>query len=333
MSLASQDAVLPATTDGLVLIRAPEPGDARLLIAGRDEEFRRFLGPGSDQPAPAGCICVAGLVVGWVDYDIDRAWLLPGEVNIGLHLFAQHRGSGIATRAVRLLLHHLAVRTSHTTATLLIEPANERSLALATRIGAVRSAHPDGAYFKRPVPPLSYSDGTLTIRRFQLSDLVADLAAKDEEQIRWLWLPGQREDWEAMTPAKQRAHATADLRERIEAFGAGPKWTFAADTCSDRYVVYVDCDLANDLVPAGQANISYSCHPAHRQKGYASRAVRLITRFLGDHTGAGQAHILVDPENLASLGVARSVGAIPQSHCDQHAPPLARHILVIDRQS
>ena len=333
MSLASQDPVLPPTTDGLVLIRAPEPGDARLLIAGRDEEFRRFLGPGSDQPAPAGCIHVAGLVVGWVDYDLDRAWLLPGEVNVGYHLFAPHRGNGIATRAVRLLLHHLAVRTGHRTATLLIDPANERSVALAARIGASRCAHPDGAYFKRPVPPLSYTDGTLTIRRFRLSDLEADLAAKDEEQIRWLWLPGQREAWEAMSPARQRAHAAADLRERIEVFGAGPKWTFAADTGRDQYVVYIDCDLANERVPAGQASISYSCHPAHRGKGYVSRAVRLIIRFLRDHTGAQQAHILVDEENVASLRVARAVGATPHGSSDEHEPPLARHIVVIDRQS
>jgi RimJ/RimL family protein N-acetyltransferase len=156
------DPPLPSTTDGLVLIRAPVPGEAQVLVAGRDEAFYRWLGPGADEPRPAGCIHAGGQIVGWVDYDLDRDWLEPGEVNVGYHVFAPHRGRGYATRAVRLLLHHLSVRTGHTVASLLIDPANQRSLALAARIGAVAAAHPDDSYFRRPVPPLSYSDGVVT---------------------------------------------------------------------------------------------------------------------------------------------------------------------------
>jgi hypothetical protein len=57
--------------------------------------------------------------------------------------------------------------------------------------------------------PTSYTDGRLTIRRLQVSDLDADLEAKDDEQIDWLWDPGHREAWEAMTPDEQREHAKA----------------------------------------------------------------------------------------------------------------------------
>jgi RimJ/RimL family protein N-acetyltransferase len=64
------------------------------------------------------CIVVGNRVVGWVDFDVDREWLEPGEINIGYNVFAADRGNGYATRAVQLLMHHLAMRTDHHTATL-----------------------------------------------------------------------------------------------------------------------------------------------------------------------------------------------------------------------
>lgn len=302
--------VLRLTTDGLVTIRPVLPGDVAPLIAGRDEVFLRFLGPGDVDPRPTGCIVVAKTVVGWVDYDVDRSWLEPGEVNVGYNVFAAYRGHGYASRAVQLLMHHLAVDASYRVATILIHPENARSRALARRLRFTPHGDLDGNhYWKRPVPPLSYSDGVVTIRRQELSDIDADLEAKDEEQILWLWLPGQRERWQAMTPGQQRAHALKGLEANRDAFGTGPKWTFAVDASDATCVGYVDCDLANDLVPRGDANISYSAHPRHRGLGYVSRAVRLEVLFLRDHTSASAAHILIDAENTASLRVARSVGA------------------------
>jgi RimJ/RimL family protein N-acetyltransferase len=146
-------------TDGVVVIRPPQRGDAEVLIAGRDAEFRRFLGPGSEDPCPVGCIVVQDEVVGWVDVDIDRPWLEPGEVNVGYNVFAAHRGHGYGSRAVRLLLRHLALAGEHHTATLLIHPDNIRSLALAERTGFTRHGDLDGnVYWKRAVPPLSGSE-------------------------------------------------------------------------------------------------------------------------------------------------------------------------------
>ena len=147
-------------TDGVVTIRPPQPGDSARLIAGRDAEFHRFLGPGSDEPDPVACITVDGDVVGWVDHDAERYWLLPGEVNVGYNVFASHRGQGIATRAVQLLMHHLAITGQCRTATLLIHPDNVRSRALAERTRFERQADLDGnPYYKRTVPPLTYSEG------------------------------------------------------------------------------------------------------------------------------------------------------------------------------
>jgi RimJ/RimL family protein N-acetyltransferase len=305
-------ASLRPTSDGLVTIRPPEPGDAEVLVAGRDEVSRRFLGPGDEQPRPTACIVVGGQVVGWVDHDVGRSWLRPGEVNVGYHVAAPHRGNGYATRAVQLLLHHLAVDTDHRVATLLISAENERSLALASRARFVPVGDLDGhPYFKRAVPPLSYGDGVVRIRRQRAADLEADLEAKDDEQIDRLWLPGQRAAWEAMSGADRRAHALRGLLAGAEGFRTGPRWTFAVDTADAGAVAGVACDLANVDVPPGEANISYWCHPDHRGNGYVSRAVRLVLAFLADHTGAREAHLLVDADNQASLRVASAVAARP----------------------
>ena len=138
--------------DGVVSLCQPGPGDAELLIAGRDEEFFRWLGPGSDAPAPVACIWAGERLVGWVDYDLGHAWLEPGQVNVGYCLFTAARGQGYASRAVELLLAHLRRDTEHTEATLLIHPENTRSLALAHRLGFVQKGEIKGQpFFTRSV--------------------------------------------------------------------------------------------------------------------------------------------------------------------------------------
>ena len=139
-------------TDGTVTIRPPRPGDAATLVAGRDAEFERWMGPGDPDPEPTACIEVDREVVGWVDFDEGRPWLEGGEVNIGYHVFTPRTGRGIGTRAVSLFLQHLAEQTEIDRATVLIDPANERSARLATRLGFVdRGRVGDQILLTRPV--------------------------------------------------------------------------------------------------------------------------------------------------------------------------------------
>jgi RimJ/RimL family protein N-acetyltransferase len=144
---------LQVVTDGVVTLKPPRPGDTRPLLEERDDEFFRWLGPGGDDPSPVACVWAGDELVGWVDYDVGRDWLQPGEVNVGYYLFPARRGKGYASRAVELLLVHLGRETEHTVATLLIHPENERSLRLARRLGFEPRGEVEGElFFARAVP-------------------------------------------------------------------------------------------------------------------------------------------------------------------------------------
>lgn len=128
--------LLTPMSDGVVTVRPPAFDDRAVLVAGRDAESRRWLGEGDADPSPTGCIVADGNLVGWVDYDTHREWLRADQVNVGYQLFPEHRGHGYATRAVRLLVEHLAAATSYREATFLIDERNTASLAVAIRLGA-----------------------------------------------------------------------------------------------------------------------------------------------------------------------------------------------------
>jgi RimJ/RimL family protein N-acetyltransferase len=315
-------------TDGIVTIRTPEPDDTPALIATRDDQFRRFMGDGADDPTPTGCIVVGGEVVGWVDFDRDeREWLTHDDVNIGYGLHPDARGRGYATRAVKLLVSHLSRTTDVQTATLLIDPENRWSLGLAERAGFGPRLDLNGqAYFRRSVPPLTYTDGEVTIRLRVLDDVDAHVAGTDEEQIRWLW-PEHRDDWLAMSPEQRIVHVRGVMERNIAINETGPKWDFGV-LVDGALVGHVDTDLACPHVTPGDANISYTTWPQHRGQGHAAAAARLAQRFLRDHTGAREAHIVVEVGNEASLRVAHAAGAVTAGrYIDHQGKTMIRHVI------
>jgi RimJ/RimL family protein N-acetyltransferase len=139
-------------TDGAVTIRPPREGETAVLVAGRDGEWARWLGPGSDDPRPTACIVVDGTIVGWVDYDPEPDWLGEGEVNIGYNVFAPYRGRGYARRGVVLLMALLASEGVHRVAIASIDVANEASQRAARGAGFELVGERDGSLrFARPI--------------------------------------------------------------------------------------------------------------------------------------------------------------------------------------
>jgi RimJ/RimL family protein N-acetyltransferase len=137
-------------TDGVVTLKPTRPGDSELLVARRDNEFFRWIGPGAEVPCPVACVWVGDELIGWVDYDLEHEWLQPGQVNVGYYLFPAARGKGYASRAVELLLAHLTHETAHAVATLVIHPENVKSLALARRLGFAEVGEVErGLFFTR----------------------------------------------------------------------------------------------------------------------------------------------------------------------------------------
>ena len=193
----------------------------------------------------------------------------------------------------------------------MIDVENRASLAVATRAGfqPIDEVGPN-RLLGRTIPPLVYGDGVVTIRPRRSDDLQTDIEAKDVEQQQWLWLPEHRALWTRLTATERRTHSEAVLLANVEEFGRGPKWTFSVDGPWQQNLAYVDVDLANDHAPMGEANISYATHPAHRGRGYARRAVSLVTRFLAEHTGARNAYLSVAVDNVASQRVVDAVGGI-----------------------
>ncbi|HET9894080.1 MAG TPA: GNAT family protein [Streptosporangiaceae bacterium] len=320
---------LISVTDGRIFIRPPQMHDAGPLLAEAGEAdygLGIIAVPGHGRDGEQ-----AGDAVGWVACDQAPAWLEADEVLLRYSLQAIPRQRDYALRVVQLLMHHLATRTTCRTALIAVKQDDARSLAVAQAAGFARRRTIDGdLVLARPVPPVTYSDGTVTIRRQRTGDIDRHLEAIDDAQIDWLWEPGHRQQWEALTADQRREHQLAHLRASEDSFGSGPKWCFSADRADASYIAYVDCDLANEHVPPGEANISYAGHPACRGQGNVSRSIRLLTRFLRDHTGARSAHLIVDADNAASLRVARAVAGAPAERWrDARGRTMVRHVLAL----
>lgn len=118
-----------------VVLRAFEPSDEAALLAGRDDEWRRWLGPGHEHPSPTACIVVDGEVVGWIDSDPDNPQLAEGGTNIGYSVFPAHRCKGYASEALRLLVHGLRTDGRLHSATMEVDPGNLASLRVAEKVG------------------------------------------------------------------------------------------------------------------------------------------------------------------------------------------------------
>ncbi len=149
-----------------------------------------------------------------------------------------------------------------------------------------------------PRPANTLTDGVVVISPLQWDDVEPHLAGEDDELVRWLsGGPGSR------------ATVHAHVRRSIERWATdGPKLSFGIRV--DRGGTLcgtIDVDL--DAGPAGrQAGLSYGLYPQFRGHGLATRAVRLVCRYLGERGDVDRVLIDVDPANVASSQVAKRSG-------------------------
>ncbi|MFG2630185.1 GNAT family N-acetyltransferase [Streptomyces sp. NPDC048473] len=142
------------------------------------------------------------------------------------------------------------------------------------------------------------SDGVVTLSPLRLDDVDAHLAGEDEQLVRWLsGGPGTRAGVEKyIVHCMEQWAADGPLR----AFGirAGDPKVLAGS---------IDLRFESAGLAPGQVNIAYGLYPDWRGQGLATRAVALVRGYAAA-AGATQGVIKADPENDASLAVARRAG-------------------------
>ncbi|MGW2654603.1 GNAT family N-acetyltransferase [Streptomyces sp. NPDC001478] len=142
------------------------------------------------------------------------------------------------------------------------------------------------------------SDGTIELTPLGPEDLEPHLAGEDAELARRLnGGPGTREGVAAyLRHCREQWETAGPLR----AFGirAGEAGTLAGT---------VDLRFTAEGLGPGEVNVAYGLYPVWRGRGLATRAVRLVCRYAAGE-GAARAVIRAEPDNAASLAVARRAG-------------------------
>jgi RimJ/RimL family protein N-acetyltransferase len=150
-----------------------------------------------------------------------------------------------------------------------------------------------------------------------VSDLDAHWAGEDEEQARRFgWYP-RRSSIE---------HVRTFLLETEQQWREnGPRRTWAIRaTVTGALLGGCEARLNGD----GSANVSWWIFPEHRGNGFASRAIRLMVRHAVDTLAVTRFVALIEPDNLASRGVARRAGFAELELDTTGDRPMIRHELV-----
>jgi RimJ/RimL family protein N-acetyltransferase len=157
-----------------------------------------------------------------------------------------------------------------------------------------------------PVPDPPLADGGLVLRPWRIVDAPALVAAwSDPEVARWTGVPDDR-----------------DL-VAAERWIAGDAWRRQHGLSLD-LVLDVDDEVVGEVgltafdAAAGEAEVGWWLAAAHRGRGYASRAVRLLAEWATDELSVGHLVARCHRGNPASAAVARRAGFVgPEPAEDQ----------------
>ncbi|MEP6976744.1 MAG: GNAT family protein [Thermoleophilia bacterium] len=144
--------------------------------------------------------------------------------------------------------------------------------------------------------PQELTDGVVTLHPWSMGDLPALVAACNDETLHH-WLP--------MIPFPYTDKDGRDFigsQAKRNAEGAGNVGVFDAATGD----LLGACGFRGD--EAGRAEFGYWVASAHRGRGVAPRALRVLARWVAENTAVGRFQLHADVENIASQRVAEKAG-------------------------
>ena len=145
-------------------------------------------------------------------------------------------------------------------------------------------------------------DGVVSLRRVTLEDASTYARLQDAEMA-------ARFEWDG--PISE-AEAASAFERWVEAWKQGTGEHNFAIVLSATGELIGDC--AADLRDDGYVNVMYVVFANWRGYGYASQAVRLLVSHARAAFAGHPLILRIHPDNTASVGVARSVGAVRHGH-------------------
>lgn len=118
-----------------------------------------------------------------------------------------------------------------------------------------------------------------------------------------------RFEWDALVSAEQ---ARGAFTSWAAAWEHGLRERNFAIVLNGTGEVIGDCEI--ELRPDGMVNVMYVVFAPWRRHGYATRAARLLIAHAASAFPGAPLAFRIHPDNHASLGVARAVGATPRKY-------------------
>ena len=144
--------------------------------------------------------------------------------------------------------------------------------------------------------PDELSDGVVALRPWRLDDVPALVATCNDPSLT-RWLPNMPSPY---TEAAGREFIQSQPARNVE--GSGNVGIFDAQTGE----LLGGCGFG--AKPSERFEFGYWVASAHRGRGIAPRALRLIAHWVAENTGAGRLQLHADVENIASQRVAEKAG-------------------------
>jgi len=166
------------------------------------------------------------------------------------------------------------------------------------------------------VRPPRLSDGEVVLDGFRLADWPAHLAGDDDEFARRFgWKPGDSTA-ETVRAAIQRWQRGWQREGKVRAWAVRSGGGLVGG-CEPR--------LRDDAI----AELSYWTLAGHRGRGHATRAVELACRHAFAGMGIARIELFIEPENAASLAVARATGFTEEGTLRERAVLLGKRYDVV----